>query len=199
MCNYHQLITWFAARLWEVHWSGWALFFAAVWAGRIALKTLEAIREQGAISKDTLEIGYRANISIESVEIDDSWTVRYIRRNSGHLPADSIAGGVFGNMGPSAFLPTRETHDIGTNPYGDVIAPGERQQREFSLLYPREPGASPIISTKQLGEALSGLKKLQFAIALSYLDGFGHKRVSWRWFLYNSDTRRFDPFGARQD
>jgi hypothetical protein len=49
---------------WPPSWSNWALVVAAIWAGRIALKTLSTIQEQTTISRQSLRLLNRGYLDV---------------------------------------------------------------------------------------------------------------------------------------
>jgi hypothetical protein len=92
---------------------------------------------------------------------------------------------------------------LDTDPLGDVLSPGETR-RHLPLLLTAPP-ASPhndfpaLISEQDINQAKAGELFIQVGIAFIYRDGFGNKRTSQRWFMWEPETNLFRTSGSFQD
>jgi hypothetical protein len=95
---------------------------------------------------------------------------------------------------------TIPTPKLDTDPFGDLISPGETKR--FSPLQltvaPRQDFPA-LISEDDIKKARIGEWFIQVGIAFVYRDGFGNKRSSQRWFVWEPKTDLFRICGSLQD
>jgi hypothetical protein len=173
---------------------------------KASYRAAQAAEDANRIARDSLEISNRANINIEDVKFEDfqiggSFKFSYVLHNTGRVTASGIQ-----EASPVMYGPTPSPGMRGTatgfmppsnDPFAATMGPGETWPRNGELgRIPKDapPEAIKMMLTREkIEEAIRGKLALQVMFVVSYYDGFGKPRSTYR--LYTWDT--FDGGGFR--
>jgi hypothetical protein len=180
-------LLWILARIWKINWSNWALVFAAIWAGRIALNTLCAIRDQAEIARKALTFLETPRISIGKlssfVRQPDSRPYprpqfRFSLKNDGRSVAELTSVCPIARVVTDPSIPVNydggliDTSQVAIGPNSDT---GEMQWRAIVMQE---------VNEAEFAKVLAETAHIVLFGYVKYVDVFGQKWISgfgWRW------------------
>jgi hypothetical protein len=139
--------------------SNWALFLVGVIAGRIALRSLGEVKEQGKIASATLVTQFRPRLVVRKIELSPPLHTAGETNNSGNW---RIAFSLINTGGTNAHIrswdarlywdkrdDTRRVVEICAKTWQPIDMPsGDR--RQFEMLIPSDSGFKTILDTEKI-------------------------------------------------
>ncbi|MBI3699867.1 MAG: hypothetical protein HY242_05400 [Afipia sp.] len=173
-----------------------AYFTYTLW--RATTGGLDATRESLALSRAQFQETFRARITLTNVEVNRGGVyggkiqIRYRLENTGVSPANRLRVSAIATGGPEWHPPTRESLYVA--PQDEIMSRVlASNQFETDTTYVTE------FSPEKYDAATKGGFYLRVGIVVSYYDGLGNERVTWKFFEWDRDTEQFRSSGSRQD
>jgi len=167
-------------------------------------RQLGAIKQQTEIANKSLQVTQRAFVNvqqirpIEPVEIGAEIDAIVEYKNSGNTPAKNlwISTG-FALVKPS-YMPSDmlRTGRSGAIPQlGQILPPNVTRQRSIGVVVPPifPVGAKNIFPDQKVNMIKAGRLKWVVWVAIDYLDYFGQRHDSVEPFVYDPQTKTFEP------
>lgn len=181
---------WFGEKFWDIEWSNWALLIAAVWAGKLALRTLKTQTTQIQIGRSALNssrvaaeaaksAAHTADMALRLVHqqwLDfDRWDV--VDVSAGESTVLDVTFHIVNNTPMELTILHTKTQILDTGHEGEV------DSDERVPLAPRRdyPGSSPLYHLAETAEEFSAYMRMALRITLvgevTFIDAFGDERT----------------------